>query len=55
VRLRPYLTVRILRRVAGLERVAQLAGNHHERVDGSGNPRWLVPRWVSPTASWPPR
>src|ERR1700757_1248989 len=42
VRLHPYLTVRILRQVAGLERVAQLAGNHHERVDGSGYPRGLV-------------
>lgn len=41
VRLHPYLTVRILRRVPGLGRVAELAGNHHERLDGSGYPRGL--------------
>jgi HD-GYP domain-containing protein (c-di-GMP phosphodiesterase class II) len=41
VRLHPYLTVRILSQVAGFERVAQLAGNHHERLDGSGYPRGL--------------
>jgi HD-GYP domain-containing protein (c-di-GMP phosphodiesterase class II) len=41
VRLHPYLTVRILSQVCGLEKVAQLAGNHHERVDGSGYPRGL--------------
>ena len=42
VRLHPYLTVRILSQVAGLERVAQLAGNHHECVNGSGYPRGLA-------------
>jgi len=41
VRLHPYLTVRILSQVPGLDRVAQLAGNHHECVDGSGYPRSL--------------
>lgn len=41
VRLHPYLTVRILSQVAGLEQVADLAGNHHERLDGSGYPRGL--------------
>lgn len=41
VRLHPYLTVRILSQVPGLEQVAQLAGNHHEHVDGSGYPRGL--------------
>lgn len=41
VRLHPYMTVRILSQVAGLEQVAQLAGNHHECVDGSGYPRGL--------------
>jgi HD-GYP domain-containing protein (c-di-GMP phosphodiesterase class II) len=41
VRLHPYLTVRILSQVAGLERVAELAGNHHEHLDGSGYPRGL--------------
>lgn len=42
VRLHPYLTVRILSQVRGLERVAQLAGNHHERVNGSGYSRGLA-------------
>ncbi|MGH3677601.1 MAG: HD domain-containing phosphohydrolase, partial [Mycobacterium sp.] len=41
MRLHPYMTVRILSHVAGLEKVAQLAGNHHECVDGSGYPRGL--------------
>ena len=41
VRLHPYLTVRILNQVPGLGQVAQLAGNHHERVDGGGYPRGL--------------
>lgn len=42
VRLHPYLTSRILERVGGLERVARLAANHHECVDGSGYPRGLA-------------
>lgn len=41
VRLHPYLTVRILSQVPGLHAVAQIAGNHHECVDGSGYPRGL--------------
>lgn len=41
VRLHPYLTVRILSRVPGLQSVARIAGNHHECVDGSGYPRGL--------------
>jgi len=41
VRLHPYLTVRILSQVKGLARVAQVAGNHHECIDGSGYPRGL--------------
>ena len=41
VRLHPYLTARILNQVPGLERVAQLASNHHECVNGSGYPRGL--------------
>ncbi|BBX18408.1 3'3'-cGAMP-specific phosphodiesterase 3 [Mycolicibacterium duvalii] len=42
VRLHPYLTVRILSQVPGLREVAELAGNHHECVDGSGYPRGVV-------------
>jgi HD-GYP domain-containing protein (c-di-GMP phosphodiesterase class II) len=41
VRLHPYLTVRILSQVGGLQQVAQLAGNHHECINGSGYPRGL--------------
>ncbi|MGA5467058.1 HD domain-containing phosphohydrolase [Mycobacterium sp. NPDC050041] len=41
VRLHPYLTVRILDQVPGLRQVAELAGNHHEALDGSGYPRGL--------------
>ncbi|PRC62386.1 LuxR family transcriptional regulator, partial [Mycobacterium sp. ITM-2017-0098] len=41
VRLHPYLTVRILSQVEGLDIVAQVAGNHHECLDGSGYPRGL--------------
>ena len=41
VRLHPYLTVRILNQVPGLARLAEVAGNHHECLDGSGYPRGL--------------
>ncbi|WP_156685676.1 HD domain-containing phosphohydrolase [Mycobacterium sp. Marseille-P9652] len=41
VRLHPYFTVRILEQVPGLRRLAQVAGNHHECLDGSGYPRGL--------------
>jgi HD-GYP domain-containing protein (c-di-GMP phosphodiesterase class II) len=39
VRLHPYLTQRILTRVGALRGIAQLAGAHHERLDGSGYPQ----------------
>lgn len=42
VRLHPYLTVRILNQVPGLRRLAEVAGNHHECLDGSGYPRGLA-------------
>jgi len=41
MRLHPYLTTRILSRIGGLEQVAQIAGNHHECVNGTGYPRSL--------------
>jgi HD-GYP domain-containing protein (c-di-GMP phosphodiesterase class II) len=44
MRLHPYLTERILHRVRGLERVASIAANHHELLDGSGYPRGLSAR-----------
>lgn len=37
----PYLSERILGRVPGMQRVAEVAGSHHERLDGSGYPRGL--------------
>ena len=39
MRLHPYLTQRILARVDALRGIAQLAGAHHERLDGSGYPQ----------------
>ena len=42
VRLHPYFTVRILRQVRGLGRLAEVAGNHHECLNGSGYPRGLA-------------
>jgi HD-GYP domain-containing protein (c-di-GMP phosphodiesterase class II) len=42
VRLHPYLTVRILNQVPGLARLAEVAGNHHECLNGSGYPRGLA-------------
>lgn len=41
VRLHPYLSGRILGRVAGLETVARIAANHHEQPSGSGYPQGL--------------
>ncbi|MBB3603674.1 HD-GYP domain-containing protein (c-di-GMP phosphodiesterase class II) [Mycolicibacterium sp. BK556] len=41
MRLHPYLTTRILSRISGLEEVSQIAGNHHECVNGTGYPRSL--------------
>jgi HD-GYP domain-containing protein (c-di-GMP phosphodiesterase class II) len=42
VRMHPYLTERVLGRCRGLEPIAELAGTHHERLDGSGYHRGLA-------------
>ena len=42
VRMHPYLTERVLGRCRGLEPIAELAGTHHERLDGSGYHRGLT-------------
>jgi HD-GYP domain-containing protein (c-di-GMP phosphodiesterase class II) len=42
VRLHPYFTVRILNQVPDLARLAEVAGNHHECLNGSGYPRGLA-------------
>ncbi|PYH01877.1 LuxR family transcriptional regulator [Arthrobacter stackebrandtii] len=41
LQLYPFLSGRILGRVPGMHRVAELAGAHRERLDGSGYPRGL--------------
>ena len=41
INMHPYLTGRILSKVAGLSSESALAANHHERLDGSGYPRGL--------------
>ncbi|WP_308210324.1 HD domain-containing phosphohydrolase [Amycolatopsis iheyensis] len=50
VRLHPYLTGRILRRVTGLEQVALVAAAHHERLDGSGYPLGAAGAALAPHA-----
>jgi putative nucleotidyltransferase with HDIG domain len=42
IREHPVVTERILTRVPGCERLAGMAGAHHERLDGSGYPRGLT-------------
>ncbi len=49
VRLHPYLTDRMLARVAALDRVRQIASRHHERLDGSGYPRGLTAAALTPS------
>lgn len=41
VRLHPYLTERMLAYCGGLAPLGSIAGQHHERLDGSGYPRGL--------------
>ena len=50
VRLHPYYTERILSRCAPLRDLAEVAGSHHERLDGSGYHRGAGARALSPTA-----
>ncbi|HKE66573.1 MAG TPA: HD domain-containing phosphohydrolase [Micromonosporaceae bacterium] len=48
VRLHPYLTDRMLVRVAALDRCREIASRHHERLDGSGYPRGLTASTLTP-------
>ena len=48
VRLHPYLTDRMLARVAPLAASREVAGRHHERLDGSGYPRGLTAASLTP-------
>jgi HD-GYP domain-containing protein (c-di-GMP phosphodiesterase class II) len=50
VRLQPYLTERILSCSPGLAATGALAGQHRERLDGSGYPRALKASMLSPRA-----
>lgn len=48
VRMHPYLTERMLASSPALAALASLAGQHHERLDGSGYPRGLAGDAISP-------
>ena len=50
VRMHPYLTERMLASTPALSSLASLAGQHHERLDGSGYPQGLVGDAISPAA-----
>jgi HD-GYP domain-containing protein (c-di-GMP phosphodiesterase class II) len=50
VRMHPYLTQRTFSRSARLAQLAQVAAEHHERLDGSGYPRALSGGALSPEA-----
>jgi HD-GYP domain-containing protein (c-di-GMP phosphodiesterase class II) len=50
VRLHPYLTERIICASTALAPLGALAGQHHERLDGSGYPRGLKANMLSPAA-----
>ncbi len=49
MRLHPYLTDRMLARVAALAPVRELAARHHERLDGSGYPGGLTAPSLTPS------
>jgi HD-GYP domain-containing protein (c-di-GMP phosphodiesterase class II) len=50
IRIHPYLSERMLGSSPPLAALAALAGQHHERVDGSGYPRGLSGDQLSPAA-----
>jgi HD-GYP domain-containing protein (c-di-GMP phosphodiesterase class II)/DNA-binding CsgD family transcriptional regulator len=50
VRLHPYYTERILGRCGPLRDLAEVAGSHHERLDGSGYHRGTAARSLPPAA-----
>jgi DNA-binding CsgD family transcriptional regulator len=50
VRMHPYYTLRMFSRTPALARVAELASQHAERLDGSGYPRGLTATALSPSA-----
>jgi HD-GYP domain-containing protein (c-di-GMP phosphodiesterase class II) len=42
IRQHPFYTVEILRNIRGFERITEIAGAHHERLDGKGYYRGLT-------------
>jgi HD-GYP domain-containing protein (c-di-GMP phosphodiesterase class II) len=50
VRMHPHLTRRTFSRCRRLARLAELAAEHHERLDGSGYPQGLSASVLSPKA-----
>jgi HD-GYP domain-containing protein (c-di-GMP phosphodiesterase class II) len=48
VRMHPYLTERMLAGIDGLAASREIAGRHHERLDGSGYPRGLTAASLGP-------
>src|SRR5687768_11661977 len=48
VRMHPYLIQRTFSRSGRLAQLAQIAAEHHERLDGSGYPRALAGGALSP-------
>jgi len=50
VRIHPYLTQRTFSRSPRLAQLAEIAAQHHERLDGSGYPRGLSASALSPEA-----
>ena len=50
VRMQPYFTERMLRQSAALAPLGALAAQHRERLDGSGYPRGISGRSISPAA-----
>jgi len=55
IRLHPYLTERMLACSPALAPLAAIAVQHHERMDGSGYPRGLLPDRTSPAPPGLPR
>ena len=48
MRLHPYLTERMLASSPALSALGAIAGQHHERLDGSGYPRGLTGNAIAP-------
>lgn len=47
IKAHPYYTKLILKQIKGIEDIAEWAGNHHEKLNGSGYPEKLTERYIS--------